>query len=268
MNKRGENTESGYTITAVIVALALVVALAIVGLFFAKNIPFFKNLAQPGNETTSVSGIERLRYDILNDKVQYYGEDLIWHNFNGIIDLNEKSVSYSDIHTAFSSYFFNSPRASREVSMDSKGSSAVIIELIQKDSSKINKYSEAKMGDVLVELHGSGESFGGNLGVYLLSIQNNLAFYGTRVEHKIGPIKYWPDTFPETRTAEIMSNSGKLRGEAITWRDSVLNKPMSVTYIDKQNNGAKTINVCVTRIDNNNAYLTIDLIQEVNGNEC
>src|SRR3989338_10694143 len=92
------------------------------------------------------------------------------------IILNNKKVSYNAVYSALSDYFFKTPRESRSILMDSKGTYAVINSIIPKDS--IMKGSKAKPGDVRIELHGSGEVFGGKIGDYFLSLCDDLKYYG------------------------------------------------------------------------------------------
>lgn len=288
-NKKGQeattNEVKGFIIGGLV--LAIVITGFVLVMIYGPG-AFYKYLPDFGNKTMIVKDVEKLRYDILKDKVQYYDGDK-WRDFKGSeVTLNDKEIGYDWIRQTFVEYYFDSSREKKELVTDSKEGQFITIDksLLQKDD--VIEGNKAKTGDVVIELQGQRESFNGYIGIYLLSADNKLEFYPaqkipyTNVDASVEGEKgrflsrlgiwarnlVYKSKTKDIRSVETKNKNEAIKNLAIDWRDSVLKKPMTISYTKDGSDAPESMRVCVDG-EVTKGYLNVNLEEEVySDNAC
>ncbi len=261
-NKKAES-ESGGTSIALLISLAvLFLALGIWFLSSQSIGSWFSSVMPDFSSNKSVVGMEKLRYDIINDKVQYFNEKNRWVDFTTQASLNGKIITSKDARNLFVNNYMNYQRNGLSVPMDESGSSASIQSRIvlggnvQKDSWwYLGPSSIAPSGgDVVIYLK-IAHSNAAVQGYYYYKLNNNLVYYTL-------------DSTIEKNNV-IINNEDKLKSIAKSLRDAPLNQSWVVGYQVKDSSDvliSKSLRVCAQI--NSNQYLTIDLAKEVFSVDC
>ena len=262
MNKKGED-ETGSSI--IVISLAILVFVIVGGLFayFMLSGPgsWFKAILPDFNNNATVTGVEKVRYDILNDKVQYFNEKNRWTDFSGQIILDGKTLNYNDLRNTFINDYMNAQRSPKIIQMDASGSHAdiknnpVLGGTITKDPWWYlgPKSISPDGGDIRIDLF-IAHSDKANDGYYFYKLNGNLVYYSldaTILKYDI-----------------ITNNEDKLKGEAKAWRDAPLKTYWVVNYqlLNGDKLTSKSLRVCAEL--NSAQYLTFDLTQEVFTTDC
>ncbi len=248
MNKKGQEADSkgiGPIIAAVVAAVVLViVAIALYNFFSGGGASYLTNLPGFNNTKPLVVDLEMLRYSIANDNVQFY-DGTTWRDFEkqGAVEMNGKKVNYLETKNSFTGDYFQSKTLREKNPMitvkDASGNTQQIKLILTPQS--------GPGGGVAIIINGVGD--------YLLTINN-----GVEVWKVSGWIFVSAEYSPIDKS---LTDTEKLAIEkAIEWRDSILAKPIAITYYvgtDK-----RIAYVCADRGKYNvNHDLSIDLGQEV-----
>ena len=280
MNKKGsEGGETGSTTINTI--LSIVVFALVAGIFVAFAL-YGKQIIQLlpgfGNETVVVKGVEKLRYVVTEDQVQYYDSNYKWKNFgNGEqIQMNDKIIKYEEVKQAFVKYYFFSDRDNDPFKLEDGYTAYFHMwqSSVEKESGHVvgaskwdvlwgNGKVDLVSGDVLIDFVKGGKIEGY---VYLSS--------------KSGQLIEVSGIVADTLTRDISYNleiAGLLKkhpawlksvsDEAESWRDSVFSYPMSFSYYVKEDKKERRVDsaVCVEKWDR--IYLIADLRLEVSKDE-
>jgi hypothetical protein len=243
MNRKGISIE--YLVGAIIAIAVLVVVLGFLifgwGSSFADTI---NNLIPSFNKSIDkIEGFEYLRYNLSGNNVQYYS-GVEWKDFgkDGIVKLNDKLVSV-DIKTQLEDYYYK-----RQADLDLKGNIKIV---------KVKMFSDDKD---FIFLSGKSITFEGRVessyGIDKFYVLSNEDIFLRRVIGNDG------DYFEELDGVD--SSDFRLKEELIIWRDSILNRPVKLTY--QEEDSEVTLSYCVEKKDK--IYLVVDLSKPANGDVC
>lgn len=251
-NKKGAGVEV-ITILAVVIAVLAIVGLGYY-LQYSGNTKFLENiLPNFGTEKPIIESIEVIRYDLYEDRVEYFdGEQ--WIAFTkGEKIFENKVVKEEGLKSDFRDNYYYDPkiRESFAINIPDFGNLKFI------SFSKVNEQAEyiawyerrhtpllMKLGDPFFV---SRDQTGNTLGYYYI-IDQKLYFSKT--------------SGAQSEDTQVVDspNSQKLITSFLIWRDSILKKPIEIHYFDKSGN-AKSDWYCVTKYDN--MYLAVDLNKPV-----
>ncbi len=135
------NTKGDIRISYLIGGIVAIFVLFVVGFgaysfFSGKAIPFFDFLPGFNRTVERVSGIEILRYDIIDEKVQYY-DKAYWRDFEGEVFLGDKRVKYGDVKRDFERFYYESKRENNLIEIEQRFSLIGILDLVNSYNNNI-----------------------------------------------------------------------------------------------------------------------------------
>jgi hypothetical protein len=241
-----------------------------------QSIPFFSSLPGFGNIKSTTEGFQEIRYDINQDKVQYF--DGAWHDFKsdpqevGNSD-NKYSLTEEDLKKEFNKYYFSKDfRPSRDVYSD-KTYSITIIYLATSDS------SEAEAGNFWgipgsYILEAPGVSIGNwwvgkshpayKRGDVVLTVSEGKQIEGFVYISSSGTYAFEAAGDNSDPFSANIAAQSAIISKAVAWRDSIFVNPIPLTYAVNKEDTAKSF--CVNHFDN---YLVIpNLSKPSTGASC
>ncbi|MBI2632233.1 hypothetical protein HYW75_04470 [Candidatus Pacearchaeota archaeon] len=244
------------------VILSMIVAifvLVLVGIFIydvgtGKAIPFAKYLPDFMTKKDKVEGMEILRYQIIEDKVQYY-DGTNWLDFkDGKVELEEKILTQSEVTEDFIKYYFYNKRENND---------HLFVFLINRNP-ELDKDKGSlliKNGDVTVVIKENKEQFvlDNKNEVYIVRRSEDV-----NVEHIIldngDEIDVVVSSGGGFKLERVDSSAGlynTIKDRAMAWRDSVLKKPIEIGFFvgDKE----EIIRACVEK---RGTDFIVDLLKE------
>src|SRR3989338_619137 len=229
MNKKAQGMAIGKLLGWIIAAVILVLVGMFIYYFYSGTAnPFFQFLPNFGGQK-AVEGVQVLRYDIVNDKVEYYDGNK-WIDFKqGAAELESKKVNYADALKNFQDYFYQSRNAESSKTL-SDGTKITIlgIERIRSGSDEIIVYP----------------------GYVKMSLPNNEISY-LRLDDSIYSLGKVPLSSEQSATIKDFGSS---------WRDGVLKMPIVIDYVNVQTGGTESVSICVKKTNiQSNHYLVVDL---------
>ncbi len=277
--KKGE-----IAIEQVIIVIVAILVIVVVGYFawnfftgkadvVANNLPLF------GQTNNPIKSIQEVRYDVINDNVQYY-DGTTWHDFDvktGTANLGDKTVSKTDLKIFFNNYYFSKDnRPSRQVYSNSdfdvnilgvsKGASLDSTEKtgfynFPGTTTFANSYMNAwfkylggpyanyNRGDVVSSVTKNKQIYG----FLFVSFESKIIFEGVDGNGNIF------DTNPFDNII-----IGTIIFKSVVWRDAILKVPATISY--KIDNKDTSASFCLKQYG---SYLVIeDLTKPTTSNTC
>lgn len=284
--KKGE-IEISHLIGGVIaVAILIIVVFGVYGFYTGKAYAFFDFLPGFNSTKEGVKGIEILRYDIFNGKVEYY-DGIDWNGFSGkMVKFGDKKINYDDMKNTFENFYYKSDRGKKIIELNLPLNNILIVSGVgEADRNKlVSSYGNPVVDAKIVNFYNPSFSYfepkselgfkrstedNGNGEVEALLVKDNgngagaLFFLGIDNSFRIGyfigdEIKYGRLEVKERSYLADIFNGMK------EWRDSVFKKPILISYgIDKGNESAS---YCIEVKDK--IYLVVDLNKKASGGDC
>ena len=235
LKRRNENkgnkgeTDIRFLLAGIVALFVLVlVGIGAYSLYTGKAIPFAQYLPDFMTKKEKIEVIEKIRYQIIEDKVQYY-DGTIWLDFKGKnVELGEKTIVKDEVKKDFKRYYFN-----EDVRLEEDPD----LNFLFNNPDVIQKGSPLKKGDVFVRFFSKNE---------LLILDN------------YDVLKKYNQDKDKTSSADYKIEPYKsIRVKAIIWRDSVLKKPISIGFL--VGSTSERIMTCVKKIGTD---LVVDLMEE------
>ena len=234
----------------------LVIVLGGVYLFYSNyGLPWAKNLPKFG-DNSSVDGIALIRYVVLDDKVQYY-DGSSWFDITKETTLDDKTISSDTTRQSFFNFYFTREfpvKLSLDNLVNKKirndPSLAWINGRIYKKEFLISGFSKKEKGSLFITTTHNSDNNKQNeaedITYFKILLDNTL--YDYRILTGESKLFNYIDA-PETEMIE----------KATQWRDSVLGKPITLSYIKTGSEIpiSETKTFCVEKIDN--VYLNVNL---------
>lgn len=276
INKKAE-LETDSTVVVVIGILVLILVVGIIVSFFVQGPgSWFKSFLPDFNKTVIVTGVEKIRYDALTDKVQYFNEKNRWVDFNGAVSFDDKGVIASDVKNLMLGLLsYKKELEGKKIELDDNGSYA----LFHDKFSSSDNFGLIYPANILLTLNQYPPRYKDNLGKdvfqlgeYLVTIDNKFSFIGSvhlGIWESIKNGKLGSDAHGDYRY-ELKSKDILIKNEVIKQRDEILTKnlakPFDFTYIDSKTQKPLSVKVCVER--NSLRYFNIDLLNPPAGGVC
>ena len=256
---RGEIGMGVLLLGVVALAVLILVGYGIYSFATDKAIPFAKYLPNFMTKDRKVEGIEKLRYKIIEDKVQYYdGTD--WLDFKDEkVELGGKTLIENNVKNDFRKYYFGIPIRT--------GSDNLFIFLINKNSEI--KGQLIKNGYVTVVIKETKEQvvLNNENEIYIVDSSKDK----TKIEHIVldngDEIDVMRSTGDGIALKYVDSSAGlykTIKDRAIAWRDSILKKPVEINYLS--GDSKESVKTCIDKEYYNKAKdLVVDLTEEREG---
>lgn len=268
MNKKGEHV---WIIIGACIAFGVLVILFIYLWGPAKEIVIDKlriiipnlNASRPLTE-----GIEQVRYNIPEDKVQYY-DGTKWIDFKAdIADLNDKRINKQQLLETYVTYYYDKKSRGVQTAPLSEKSGAELYPnygidycLFFSDITRTNAGDDAHGAISIIILRGQAggrceENTNDVFGLFSFKTNGRLWFESVDAA---GNFQQSVD-ITETKTnvyQEVVTKS-------IVWRNSVLKNPIEIAYFDLKTEQSINEKYCVDLKDN--SYLVVDF--KVPGENC
>lgn len=253
--KKGELSLPVLLSGVVAIVVLVIVGYSIYEVGTGKAIPFAKYLPDFMTKKDKVEGLEKIRYQIIEDKVQYY-DGTKWLDFkSGRVELDEKMFIQGEVIKDFIKYYF--------VYNKRENNDPLFVFVINYNPElTIDKGSLLiKNGDVTIVIKENKEQF-------VLDNENEVFIVrkseDAKVEHvvldngdEIDVVRSSGEGFKLERVDSSAGLYKTIKDRAMAWRDSVLKKPISIGFFVGDNR--ESIRTCV---DKRGTDLIVDLLKE------
>ena len=240
-SRKGEGVGLPYLLGGIVA----IVLLIIIFIFLFGNSAFHIDQYLPSflQDHPVIKDVEKLRYVISDNTVQYYNEKK-WLDFpkgtdaKRVVQLNNKILVYGDLAITFKRFYFNED-------LREPKNNPLFNFIMNNPSLPLDKNNPLKPGDVIIFVKRTGDQF-------VLNNDNVLKRY------RLINVK--------TELSDVDFTSGlyqTAKDRSLVWRDSILKNSVVISYTHGDDQKTKdSVTVCVTKIGKD---LVVDLTQPVSG---